>query len=120
VELRVAARSVAPESAEVSVNIPSMPAEARSATVWLAVTERCLSSNVRRGENEGRNLTHAAVLRSLTRVKLRHADPSAPTESKATVRLDRAWKREDLRFVVFLQEAKTLHILGAAACMISR
>ena len=120
VELRVAARSVAPESAEVSVNIPSMPAEARSATVWLAVTERGLSSNVLRGENEGRNLTHAAVLRSLTRVKLRHADPSAPTESKATVRLDRAWKREDLRFVVFLQEAKTLHILGAAACMISR
>src|SRR6266403_1897087 len=62
----------------------------------------------------GKSLTRAAVLRSLTHVRAQHADAGS---AKATnhVALDPSWKRENLRFVVFLQEPKTLHIFGAAA-----
>jgi hypothetical protein len=116
----VASTSVSPKSAELSIAIQHAPTDAGTAELWLAVTERGLSSNVLHGENEGRNLAHAAVLRSLSRVRLPYANSPTPTETIATVRLDSSWKRENLRFVVFLQEPKTLHILGAAACSISR
>jgi len=70
-----------------------------------------------RGENEGRNLTHAAVLRSLTHVRAQHV--TQVRQSTNNVILDPSWKHENLRFVVFLQEPKTLHIFGAAASSIS-
>jgi hypothetical protein len=86
----------------------------------LAVTERGLSSNVLGGENQGRNLAHAPVLRSLTRLHIPKAKPSGVSEMKAKVALDPSWKRENLRFVIFLQEPKSLHIFGAAASSVSQ
>jgi hypothetical protein len=84
----------------------------------LGCRNRGLASNVLRGENEGRNLTHAAVLRSLTQLRAQQAEAGS---AKATnpVALDPSWKRENLRFVVFLQEPKTLHIFGAVRASIS-
>jgi hypothetical protein len=118
--LRLSTVDVSAKSAEFSISIENAAAEARSAQLLIAVTERGLSSNVSRGENEGRKLSHAPVLRSLTRIPFPSANSSGKTESKATVALDPSWKRENLRFVVFLQEPKSLHILGATASSISR
>ena len=117
-ELHLSLASLSSQSAEVTVSVENLPPEAHAAELWLAVTERGLASNVLRGENEGRNLTHAAILRSLTHVRARHVDAGI---AKATnnVALDPSWKRENLRFVVFLQEPNTLHIFGAAAGSIS-
>ena len=115
VVVRIASINVLPKSAELTINVEADSTDARSADLWLAVTERGLSSNVLRGENEGRNLSHAPVLRSLTRVKTQHADSSSHAEYKATIGLDKSWKRENLRFVAFLQDRKSLHILGATA-----
>ena len=117
-ELHLSLASRSSQSAEVTISVENIPPEAHAAELWLAVTERGLASNVLRGENEGRNLAHAAVLRSLTHVRAQHADAGS---GKATnhVALDPSWKRENLRFVVFLQEPKTLHIFGAAAGSIS-
>ncbi len=112
--IRISSTNILPKSAEFSIAIEISPTNASSADLWLAVTERGLSSSVLRGENEGRNLAHAAVLRSLTRVRMPHADDSGSMEAKATVHLDRSWNRENLRFVVFLQDRRSLHILGAA------
>jgi hypothetical protein len=114
-DLRLSPNSVLPRSAEFSITLGSLPPEAHSAHLLLAVTERGLSSNVLRGENEGRNLSHAPVLRSLTTIQIPKTNQSAVAEIKAKVKLDPSWKRENLRFVIFLQEPKTLHILGAAA-----
>ena len=114
-EVGLKAISVSPRSAEFSIALGGVPPEARSAELWLAVTERGLSSDVLRGENGGHKLTHAAVLRSLTRVKLPHGDHKTLTEVPVSVALDPAWRRENLRFVAFVQDSKTLHILGAAA-----
>lgn len=114
-EIALKTNSVSASSAEFSITLGSTPPEAHSAELWLAVTERGLSSDVLRGENGGRKLAHAAVLRSLTRVKLPHGDRKAAMEIPASVPLDPAWHRENLRFVAFVQDSKTLHILGAAA-----
>jgi hypothetical protein len=117
-ELHLSLASRSSQSVEVTISVENIPPEAHAAELWLAVTERGLASNVLRGENEGRNLSHAAVLRSLAHVRAQHVDAGS---AKATnhVALDRSWKRENLRFVVFLQEPKTLHIFGAAADSIS-
>jgi hypothetical protein len=114
-EIGLKAATVSPRSAELTIALESVPPEAPSAELWVAVTERGLSSDVLRGENEGRKLPHAAVLRSLTRVKLPQGDHKGMTEIPAGVSLEPTWRRENLRFVVFLQDPKTLHIFGAAA-----
>jgi hypothetical protein len=118
-EIHFASAKLSSHSAEFSIAVEKNPFEARSAQLWLAVAERGLTSNVVRGENEGRNLVHAAVLRSLTRVPDFRTDSSGSAEAKVSVPLDPSWKRENLRFVVFLQEPRTLHIFGAAASPVS-
>ena len=90
-----------------------------SAEVWLAITESGLSSQVERGENAGRNLSHASVLRSLRRIG--NADGRAESESfqgEAWTKLKTNWKRENLTAVVFVQEKKSRRILGAASMKI--
>lgn len=114
---KIALKAVAlsPRSAEFEVSLEGAPPEAQSGELWLAVTERGLWSDVQSGENGGRKLTHAAVLRSLTHVKTSHGDPKFAAEVPVSVPIDPTWRRENLRFVVFLQDSKTLHIFGAAA-----
>jgi hypothetical protein len=119
-ELHLSPTNDSPRSAEFSITMENAPPEAHSAVLLLAVTERGLSSNVLRGENQGRNLAHAPVLRSLTRLHVPKANPSGVTELKAKIALSPSWKRENLRFVIFLQEQKSLHIVGAAASTIPR
>jgi hypothetical protein len=119
-DLKLSILATSSKTVDFWINISNAPPEARSAEVWLAVVERNLSSHVLGGENEGRNLAHAAILRKLTRVKLKQPSVSDRGELKATVSLDATWKRENLRFVVFLQEPKTLRIFGAAASSFPR
>lgn len=87
-----------------------------SAEVWLAVTESGLSSQVSRGENAGRHLSHASVLRTMRRVG--NADGRAEANSfqaDASLKLKSGWKRENLTAVAFVQEKKSRRILGAAS-----
>jgi len=118
--VRISSINFTSNSAELMVASQRLAGESRSAELWVAVTERGLSSNVLRGENEGRTLVHAAVLRSLKRIRPASSDPSGGAEFRMTVALSQAWKRENLRFVVFLQEPKSLNILGAAAASMNQ
>jgi hypothetical protein len=118
--LQVQATLLSPQEGTLAISVEDVPPEAHAAQLWIAVTERKLSSNVLHGENEGRMLSHAAILRSLSPVKVPKLGSSASTHTTAAVRLDPSWKRENLRFVVFLQEPKTLHIFGAAAVIPDR
>jgi hypothetical protein len=82
--------------------------------VYLAVTESDLSSNVQRGENSGRLLRHAPVVRSfgvIGKIDARGSNAGAITD---TLKLPREWKRENLRAVVFVQERDSFKITGAA------
>jgi hypothetical protein len=87
-----------------------------SAEVLLAIIERGLASQVSRGENAGRNLSHASVLRSLRRIG--NADGRSDSfsfQGDATLKLKSGWKRENLTAVVLVQEKKSRRILGAAS-----
>ncbi|MEO7143373.1 MAG: DUF1223 domain-containing protein [Bryobacteraceae bacterium] len=83
--------------------------------VLLAVTETHLSDDVKRGENAGHRLGHAAVVRSLTKVGT--IDPRRAGGFSMDVKLSLAkeWRRENLRAVLLVQERRNRRILGAAS-----
>jgi len=86
----------------------------RPANLYLAVTEGELSTSVTRGENAGRLLRHAPVVRSFGVIG--KIDPQGTQDGQmvSTLRLPSEWRRENLRAVVFVQEPDTLRITGAA------
>ncbi|GAC1343591.1 MAG: DUF1223 domain-containing protein [Myxococcales bacterium] len=83
--------------------------------VWVGVLEDGLSSEVTRGENAGRTLKHAAVVRSL-RSAGRVEGASGSVELKLA--LAAGWRRGALRAVAFVQERETRRILAAASAPI--
>ena len=85
------------------------------ADVWLAVTQDGLHSSVSRGENAGHTLYHAAVLRSLHKIGVAKAGSDAAFTGDARVKINSKWDRKDVNVVVFVQDKKTLRILGAAS-----
>ena len=82
------------------VALDSNPASAR-ADVFLAVTEDGLSSAVKRGENEGRRLRHAAVVRRLVRIG--QADAGGAFQKSMRLDLDPVWNRRTSHIVTFAQ-----------------
>jgi hypothetical protein len=64
-------------------------------------------------------LHHAAVVRSLRKVGDATLNQEAAYAAEQDVPFDPAWKRENLRVVVFVQDAKTRHILGAASVRVT-
>jgi hypothetical protein len=85
-----------------------------AAEVWLAVTETGLHSAVTRGENAGEDLHHAAVVRFMRKIGEAKADGETSFAGDASAPLQKEWKRENLRAVLFVQEKKSRRILGAA------
>jgi len=81
--------------------------------VFLAVTEDNLTTDVKRGENSGHTLRHAAVVRSFGVIG--NMDPREKNELSLhpTLKIPSNWKRKDLHAVVFVQDRSTRHILGA-------
>ncbi len=100
---------------EVRVRNVAGIADQEPADVWIAVTEDGLETAVKAGENAGRNLQHAAILRSLHKIGAIPARGSSPFVLDQQVKFKSNWKRGNLRIVVFVQGRKSLHILGAAS-----
>jgi hypothetical protein len=106
------------EEFEVSVGKLVGNSSGDTAEVWLAITETGLHSAVTRGENAGENLQHAAVVRTLRKVGVADAGKEPSFKAEQSLKLERAWKRQNLRAVVFVQEKRSLRILGAATARI--
>ncbi len=80
-------------------------------TIFLAVAESKLVSNVSGGENSGSKLEHTAVVRLLAQIgNIKASDDKAKFE--APVPSDEDWKNANLKYVVFVQERATLKILA--------
>jgi hypothetical protein len=90
-----------------------------AAEVWLAITETGLHSAVTRGENAGEDLHHAAVVRSMRKIGEAKAEEETSFAIDTGVPLQKEWKRENLRAVLFVQEKKSRRILGAAEIRIA-
>ena len=97
------------------VDLPAAPKDAEKIDVVAALTEDDLTSSVRRGENSGRTLQHAAVVRLLQ--TLGELGPDAEV-AEGQLALDRAWKADRMRAVVWLQGVKTRHVYGVASANI--
>jgi hypothetical protein len=83
-----------------------------SGEVMLALTEDNLVSKVHAGENDGRELRHAAVVRELQLLgRLRNGS----FEAGLPLKIQKDWKRQDVRVVVFVQEPQSGRMEGAAA-----
>ncbi len=99
------------------VSVEGLPAVSDGDTVevLLAITESNLSTNVARGENAGRRLSHTGVVRSLRVVG--NIDPQSKSAFNADPVFDlgKNLRRENLRAVVFVQERTSRRVLGAAA-----
>ncbi|MBV8856134.1 MAG: DUF1223 domain-containing protein [Acidobacteria bacterium] len=91
------------------------PADGQTADVLLALTESGLASDVARGENEGRRLTHVGVVRSLKALGGLPEAPGATFKAETEVPVEKGWRRENLRAVVFAQERGTRRVLAAGS-----
>ncbi len=104
---------------EVRVGNVAGIADQKATDVWMAVTEDGLETAVKAGENAGKNLRHAAILRSLHKIGAIPARGSSPFVLNQQVKFKSNWKRENLRIVVFVQQRKTLRILAAASARVA-
>jgi hypothetical protein len=89
-----------------------------SAELLLAVTEDRLSSEIPRGENAGRRLSHAAVVRSLSAIGRLNKNDTFAADPVVTVAA--GWRLENLRAIVFVQEVVTRRVLGVAEIRLSK
>ncbi len=102
---------IARNGGHLQVHVENVPG-CEAADVLLAITESDLASNVSRGENAGRVMKHAGVVRRLV---VLGAVKAASFSAEPVIPVDRNWKSENLRAVVFIQERSSRRILGAAS-----
>jgi len=98
----------------VGVQARDLPAVSKGdrADIVVAVTEDGLQSVVKSGENRGRTLNHAAVVRQMTTIG-EAADASA--SAHAEVALSPGWRRDRLTIVGFVQERRGRTVLASAS-----
>jgi len=111
--IRIAIDRNAGDRIGVSVSVADLPPVAKGdrADVIVAVTEDGLRSQVKSGENSGRSLAHAAVVRHMVTAG---AVADHGTAVRAEVALGGDWKRENLKVVAFVQERRGRTILASA------
>jgi hypothetical protein len=83
-----------------------------AATVYVALAENKVQSNVARGENGGRSLTHVAVVRVFARVGRVKAGSSFSKD--IVIPMPSRMPTSGIRVVAFLQYDKSHKIVGAA------
>ncbi len=105
---------------DVRAEKPPTSSEGDSAEVLLAIAESGLRSSVSRGENAGRRLNHTAVVRKLTLLGSIKSRDGSLFVATPVVQIDKAWKRDNLKAVVFVQERGSRRVLGAAAAPLGK
>lgn len=82
------------------------------ATAVLAVAEDGLVSDVTAGNNRGKKLPHVSVVRQL---RAFGKVPEKAAEYRGTVELptDPAWKKDNLKYIVFVQEDQSGKVIAA-------
>lgn len=102
-----------PTPGALHVQISDLPAGTPATTVTLAFTETNLATQVSRGENAGRQLRHAAVVRTLRSLGPVAADGTF--SATVPLNLAAAWNRPHLRAVVLVQETDSHRVVGVGS-----
>jgi hypothetical protein len=98
----------------VRLKVSGLPAETREADLYLAIAESGLTTNVGGGENGGRRLRHAAVVRSLVGLGTMNHKENGSYTAEAQLRLEPEWVRRNLKLVLLAQDRASRRIVGAA------
>ncbi len=108
--VRVAVGAETAGALVVSVTASDLPRVARGdrSDLVVAITEDELRSDVKRGENKGRVLTHAAVVRYMATIGEAGGQPV-----RAEMALSPDWQRDHLKVVAFVQEQHGRGILAS-------
>jgi hypothetical protein len=115
IPVRISAASLEdPGMLQAHVEIDPLPEsfKARKAEVYVVVALNHAESQVLRGENEGRRLTHVAVVQSLTRIGSMEKGKSFGQDVR--IKLDRRTDSANLRVIAFAQESGPGPVLGSA------
>jgi hypothetical protein len=108
------------DAQQFSVRVTSAgSAKPAKADVWLAVTENGLEMQVTSGENSGRTLQHASVIRSLEKIGTLSDKTAAAFTADPRVKFKSSWKKPNLHIVVFVQDHKSLQIVGAGSANVT-
>lgn len=109
------------DAQEFAVRAASAPGAGKvsKADVWLAVTEDGLQMQVTAGENSGRTLQHASVIRSLEKIGSLSDKDGAAFTADPRVKFKSGWNKSNLHVVVFVQDHKSLRIVGAGSSKLS-
>ena len=104
-------------SLKLAVSVNHLPAEkpGDTADVMLALTQDGLSSNVTRGENGGRRLTHDAVVRQLSLIGRVNPEEGGSFSAAPVINIPGDWNRKSVHVVVFVQERSSRRVLGCAS-----
>lgn len=98
--------------AHVEADALSESSSAHKAEIYVVVALNHAESQVSAGENQGRRLTHVAVVQSLTRVG--SVEKGKNFAQDVRVKLDPRTDRTNLRLITFVQEPGQGKVLGAA------
>jgi hypothetical protein len=111
-------RAGSPSQVSVSVVAHDLPAFDRGdhADIVVAITEDRLRSDVTKGENHGRTLAHAAVVRYLATIG---EASGAAGEGRADIAIPGDWRRDNLKAVAFVQLRRGRTVLASAAVPIT-
>ena len=99
-------RENAASPAIVSINLNGDSADIQvqnapvGATAYLAITETALMTQVGRGENKGRQLQHAGVVRRLQKLG---SIQRSNFETRVRLATDRSWNPANVRVIAFVQ-----------------
>lgn len=89
-----------------------LPAGSGSGVLYVALAENFMQTEVKRGENAGRSLSHVGVLRKLIKVGTVKKDEAFSKEVQVPVGADMG--AQGLRVVAFLQDSRNARVLAAA------
>jgi hypothetical protein len=94
----------------IKVSVSGLPKH-DDATLFLAVAEDGISTNVKGGKNAGSNLSHSAIVRDLRAIA---EIPTGTAEQSAEVELPMAkdWDQRNLNYIVFVQDKSDRKIIA--------
>lgn len=110
-EIRISLLKEQPGGADLRIESGPLPPGSKAADVYLAQADNSDETVVGGGENSGRHLYHAAVVRSLRKIgTVRASDPKVAIE----VEVKKIAETGKSRNIVFFEEQGSGRILGAA------
>jgi hypothetical protein len=101
-------------SSGMHLHVEKIPKGTRNVDVFLAITESNLDSNVNRGENAGKHLSHYNVVRSLSTIGHFDTKKTGVYDADTKLNLNPEWRVQNLKLVMLVQDRSSRHMIGAA------